>query len=81
MHFVYILLSKKDQSHYYGLTRDLRSRLSSHNAGQVAYTAKHRPWKLIWFGAFISEQKAFAFEKYLKTGSGHAFSRKRLIGH
>jgi hypothetical protein len=28
--------------------------------------------------AFSDEQKAEAFERYLKSGSGHAFATKRL---
>jgi putative endonuclease len=28
--------------------------------------------------AFMDEKKAFEFEKYLKSGSGRAFAKKRL---
>jgi putative endonuclease len=30
--------------------------------------------------AFSKEEKALAFEKYLKSGSGRAFAEKRLWG-
>jgi len=33
---------------------------------------------LIQSVAFLDERKAEAFERYLKSGSGHAFAKKRL---
>jgi len=41
-------------------------------------TANGRPWKLKRYIAFQSKPAALTFERYLKTGSGHAFARKRL---
>jgi len=40
---------------------------------------KYKPWTLVWCASFSSEVQARGFERYLKTPSGHAFSRKRLI--
>jgi len=33
---------------------------------------------LVTYVAFSDEQKAVAFERYLKTASGRAFAKKRL---
>ncbi|MGE3065455.1 MAG: GIY-YIG nuclease family protein [Hyphomicrobiaceae bacterium] len=79
MAFVYILrsLSHPDR-HYVGATADLPSRLSKHNAGEVSHTSKYRPWDVQTYVAFSDEARAFAFERYLKSGSGRAFARKRL---
>jgi hypothetical protein len=33
---------------------------------------------LVTYVAFADKQKAQAFELYLKSGSGHAFAKKRL---
>jgi predicted GIY-YIG superfamily endonuclease len=60
------------------MTSDVEKRLVAHNAGQSQHTAKFRPWKLVGYLAFIDEDKASKFEKYLKTGSGRAFAAKRL---
>jgi len=80
MYFVYIIKSKFDDSLYYGFTgQDVFDRLEDHNKGDCDYTAKHRPWKLIWFAGFETKQQAMDFERYLKSGSGKAFARKRLI--
>ncbi|MGH6826396.1 GIY-YIG nuclease family protein [Methyloceanibacter sp.] len=79
MHYVYLLQSESaaDQR-YIGVTSDLRQRLVEHNAGKSAYTSKFVPWTLVTYIAFSDERKATAFEIYLKSGSGHAFARKRL---
>jgi hypothetical protein len=56
----------------------LRARLAKHNAGEVPHTSKYRPWRLKTYVAFSDEQKAFDFEKDLKSASGRAFAKKRL---
>jgi len=77
--YVYILQSVGNLEHYYvGITGDLRSRLKKHNAGVVPHTSKFAPWALKTYLAFSDEKQAFAFEKYLKSPSGRAFSKKRL---
>jgi putative endonuclease len=63
---------------YIGIADDLRARLSKHNAGQVPHTSKYRPWRLKTYIAFSDEKQAFAFERYLKSGSDRAFAKKRL---
>jgi predicted GIY-YIG superfamily endonuclease len=79
MHYVYLLQSEAyvDQR-YVGLTSDLKERLAEHNAGKSLHTSKYGPWKLVTYVAFSDERKAEIFERYLKSGSGHAFARKRL---
>jgi len=79
MYFVYILRSLKDKSYYTGFTSDVEGRLKEHNSGSVIYTSSKRPYQLVWHCAFTEKIKAIQFEKYLKSGSGIAFSRKRLV--
>jgi len=57
----------------------MEQRLDKHNNGRVHYTKDKLPVKLITYIAFTEKHKAFAFEKYLKSGSGTAFRNKRLI--
>ncbi len=78
MKYVYILESHDSDHFYVGLTSDLRARLAKHNAGEVSHTSKYKPWHLKTYVAFSDEAQAVAFEKYLKTGSGRAFAKKRL---
>jgi predicted GIY-YIG superfamily endonuclease len=80
MHYVYILNSLVNISQsYIGSTTDLKKRLESHNYGENKHTSKFKPWKIVWYCAFLSKERAVMFEKYLKTSSGIAFRRKRLI--
>jgi predicted GIY-YIG superfamily endonuclease len=79
MHYVYLLQSQAfvDQR-YVGPTYDLKQRLAEHNSGKSPYTSKFAPWKLVTYVAFSDSRKAENFERYLKSGSGHAFAKKRL---
>ena len=41
MKYVYILESLDSEHFYFGITDDLRARLSKHNAGEVRHTCEH----------------------------------------
>ena len=80
MHYVYILRSINNPNQtYIGLTSDLKKRLESHNSGANKHTSKFKPWKVVWYCAFSIKLRAEDFEKYLKSASGIAFRRKRLL--
>jgi predicted GIY-YIG superfamily endonuclease len=79
MFYVYIIQSQKDKSLYFGTSSDLKERFKNHNAKRVKSTASKTPYKLLWYCAFTERTKAYNFERYLKSGSGGAFLRKRLI--
>lgn len=79
MQYVYLLESLAcGGQRYVGVTSDLKRRLIVHNAGKSPHTSKYRPWKLVAYLAFYDRAKAFAFERYLKSGSGSAFAARRL---
>ena len=79
VHYVYLLQSQRNQHrHYVGFTADLKVRLGSHNAGQNPSTAPDRPWNLAAYFAFPEENKALAFEKYHKSGSGRTFAKRHF---
>ena len=79
MYYTYILKSSKSGQVYTGWTTDLRARLESHNSGENQATKSGVPWEIVYYSAFETEKLAKDFEHYLKTGSGIAFARKRLI--
>jgi len=79
MHYVYLLESDADSDRrYVGLSTDLKQRLADHNSGKSPHTAKYKPWHLVTYVAFSNKTKAEKFERYLKSGSGHAFAKRRL---
>ena len=77
-HYVYILLSLKDRQFYTGTTSDLRRRFREHNDGKNYSTAPRRPFKLIYYEAYLLKEDADAREKYLKTSMGRRVIRKQL---
>lgn len=79
MFYVYFIRSVDFSSQtYIGLTDNLKQRLETHNSGGSIHTKHYRPWRLVNYFAFDDKFKAAAFEKYLKSGSGRAFAKKRL---
>ncbi len=79
MKYVYLIKSNSQPNQsYIGITSDLEKRLSVHNCGGSVHTSKFKPWKLQTSLAFSEDSKTLAFEPYLKTGSGRAFSKKIL---
>jgi len=76
MFYVYGLKCSKGS--YIGCTNNLKSRLIRHNKGQVNYTRDKLPVSLIFYIAVNDKNKAYKLEKYLKSGTGRVFIKKRL---
>ena len=77
--YVYIFVDIATGTHFYtGCTEDLNARLRKHNAGEVPHTSKFKPWRIQTAIAFDSKEKAFAFERYLKSGSGREFAKRHF---
>ncbi len=76
MHYVYVLISEKDQNLYIGSTPDLKRRITEHNSGKSFSTASRRPLKLLYYEAYLREKDARDREHSLKS-RGQA--RKHLM--
>jgi predicted GIY-YIG superfamily endonuclease len=78
-YYVYLLRSIKVPGEtYVGFSDDLETRMKDHNRGASVHTAPFRPWRLVSAHAFADREKAKAFERYLKSGSGRAFAKRHL---
>jgi len=76
---VYILKSQSSADRFYvGRTSHLKRRLKEHNSGKADATYKHRPWSIVVAVWLPDESRASAFEEYLKTGSGRAFTKRHF---
>ena len=75
--YVYILKCSTGML-YTGCTNNLEERILRHNLGQVLATKDILPVQIITYVAFTDKYKAYDFEKYLKMGSGRAFSKRHL---
>jgi predicted GIY-YIG superfamily endonuclease len=79
MKYVYLLESTSHPGkRYVGLTEDFTRRLQEHNGGKSPHTSKYVPWQAVVVMRFCSDAKAEALERYLKSGSGHAFAQRHL---
>ncbi|MFC1649579.1 GIY-YIG nuclease family protein [Patescibacteria group bacterium] len=78
MYYTYVLRSKKDKKIYIGWTSNLKGRFEKHNKGLVRSTKGRIPFKLVYYEACLSKQKAIKREKYLKSGYGRSFLKKRI---
>lgn len=71
MHYVYLLVSKRNCKIYTGYTKKTPAvRLKEHNSGTNKFTRLNRPWLLIYYESFSCEKCAREREKFLKSGVG-----------
>jgi predicted GIY-YIG superfamily endonuclease len=76
MYYVYSLQCK--DGFYIGCTDNISERVERHQKGQVPATADRLPIALEFYFVINDKYRAFEFEKYLKTGSGRAFTKKHF---
>ena len=75
---VYILKCS-DGTYYVGCTSNIEDRLKRQTQKQVHYTKSRLPVEMVFYASFPDKYKAYEFEKYLKSGSGRAFSNKHIL--
>jgi len=79
MKYVYTIQSIPFPHEFYtGIADNFEERLTGHNSGNSKHTAQYRPWRPVVVIRFEDEQKAQAFEQYLKSGSGRAFAQRHF---
>lgn len=79
MYYTYVLKSEKNGTQYTGSTDDLKRRLDEHNSGTGGtYTSKNRPFKLVYYEAYISYDLARKAERFYKTGKGREILKEKL---
>ncbi|MDJ0644966.1 MAG: GIY-YIG nuclease family protein [Flavobacteriaceae bacterium] len=77
--WIVYILQCNDSTYYTGCTNNFDERFLRHQKGYVNYTKTRLPLKIACKVIFYDKHKAYAFEKYLKSGSGIAFRNKRLL--
>lgn len=81
MHYVYVLQSETYSGLYIGMTSNLRRRFEEHQSGESLSTKGRRPWKVIYYEAYLEMQDAMGREEFLNSGSGRRFLDKQLKNH
>ena len=77
-HYVYVLLSRKDDKFYIGYTKNLYNRYRQHNALESFSTKGRIPLELIYSEVCLNDKDAKRRENYLKTTQGRRFLKLRL---
>src|ERR1041385_6444127 len=81
MYYVYMLKSVKTRFLYIGVTSDLKRRFAAHNSERASreFTQRHKPWKLVYYEAYLNEHDARDREAALKnSGANRGHLRKRV---
>ena len=73
-HFLYVLRSEQANRFYVGVSANPRLRLKRHNTTSTGFTARYRPWSLVYQHFFPTKQEALAAERKAK-----AWKSKRMI--
>ena len=79
MYCAYILKSLKDQTYYYGSTKDITKRLKVHNSGKVRYTKGHKPYVLHYHEIFNTRAEAIGRERFFKSIDGYKWLKSKEI--
>ena len=66
VYYTYVLKSASKPKYYIGWSADLHGRLRVHNNGSVASTKHARPWKVLYYEAYATENLAREREQLLK---------------
>ena len=79
MYYVYLIQSKRDGEIYVGYTKNLRKRLAEHNSGKSSFTARKKPFRPVYYEAYLDLRDAKQREYKLKQyGSAIGHLKKRL---
>jgi predicted GIY-YIG superfamily endonuclease len=79
MWYVYVLKSAVDKKLYISSTDDISRCLNEHNTGQVEATKDKTPLILETYITVKDRVKAAELEEYLKTPSGGAILKNRIL--
>lgn len=79
MWYVYVLKSCRNRRNYTGITKDLKQRFREHNSGIGGhYSSRNRPFRLIYYEAYIDKRDAASAEMFYKTGYGREILNGKL---
>jgi len=79
-YFLYILQSQINNKFYVGSSEDPKCRLSYHNSIEKGFTARYRPWKLIFTKEFPSKSLAQNTERKIKSWKSRLMIERLIKG-
>jgi len=79
VYYFYVIKSEKLSKVYYGFTTDLKRRVREHNKATTGFTSLGKPWKLVYYEAYLSKEDAAERERAIKLRkNSYALLRKRI---
>lgn len=79
-HSVYILESEEHDRYYVGRSTAPKTRLKHHNSTSPGFTARYRPWRLVFTEEFSTKEKAVAAEQLIKGWKSRKMTRYVIEG-
>jgi putative endonuclease len=80
LYTVYILHSPTYNKIYIGYTSNMAQRFLSHNElSPKGWTARFRPWNILYTEEYQSKTEAMQRERFLKSGQGREFTHTMLL--
>lgn len=79
VYYFYVIKSKKLNKVYYGSANDLKRRVREHNRATSGFTSLGKPWKLVYYEAYLSKEDAAERERAVKLRkNSYVLLRKRI---
>ncbi len=79
-YFLYILYSESYDRYYIGSSENPKRRLEFHNTIEKGFTARFRPWKIVFTMEFSDKASALAAERKVKAWKSRKMIKRLLNG-
>ncbi len=80
MFYVYILRSESSGRYYIGQSGNPELRLEYHNTIEKGFTARYRPWRLVWKKGVETREEAKMIEARIKRRKDRNYVEKIVAG-
>ena len=75
-YYLYILKSTVADKFYIGVSANPTTRLSYHNSHEKGFTARYRPWEIVFTKLYNSKSEALAAKRKIKKWKSKIISTK-----
>jgi putative endonuclease len=79
-YYLYILKSTIIDKYYTGISQNPTLRLEYHNTFEKGFTARYRPWQIVFTKEFENKENASVIEKKIKSWKSKAMIEKIIKG-
>jgi len=79
-YLLYILKSKSTDRFYTGISQNPTLRLQYHNSFEKGFTARYRPWEIVFTQEFSSKEVAHKAELKIKSWKSKLMIQKIISG-